>query len=467
MSFFDSTSQVIQLLLALSGGLALLTLAFFGYARALFIFLVVLIPFQLIESKYGSINMVVTYAVGVATLLASYSQKAGSRLTSPPPLVVPFIIMLFSFLISWSFAPPLFWSKYLTQLLQFGSAVILFYLSYYFFREEKDLDTFFRALILSNVLVVGYSFLQSFVGYKSLSFLGISELSLIENRQDQRLVGPFQAVGITAEYLVLQSLLLAHYMIKTGKLRRIGFVLLFSNMAVLFGTGNRGGFLIAILAAIFFFYHYKKSIGRKGVIIGIIGLVLMFTSATFLMTKYTDFDVLFQRFVDTEFDGITPDSRKGWGEVVDAILDRPLVGHGPRIVMPFEYSRPPIWPAGHITYYPHSLYLYVLYTTGLVGFLAYGYWAISYWNLLRRTRKKIEIQDDAKRLVAGLPALGLIILFIFLVDQLKVEFLRRGLLDYQHYIAALFGMFAALSGRDFLQSVTVRKIRPRGGLLLK
>ena len=38
----------------------------------------------------------------------------------------------------------------------------------------------------------------------------------------------------------------------------------------------------------------------------------------------------------------------------------------------------------------------------------------------------------------------MLIFVIFLIDQLKVEFLRSSLLDYQHYIAALFGMFVAL-----------------------
>ena len=37
----------------------------------------------------------------------------------------------------------------------------------------------------------------------------------------------------------------------------------------------------------------------------------------------------------------------------------------------------------------------------------------------------------------------MIVFVIFLFDQLKIEFLRHNLLDYQHYLAALFAMFAA------------------------
>jgi len=424
MSFIDSTSHLVQLLIALSGGLALLLFAFAGYAKALFIVLVVLVPFQLIQSKYGSINMVFTYAVGVATILANFRQNATSSAAALPPLIVPFMLMFFSFFISWSTAPPLFWSKYIIQLLQFGSCVVLFYLSFFYFKDEKDLNTFFHALIFSNILVVAYSLLQAFIGYGSLSFFGIRELSLIENRQDQRLVGPFEAVGITAEYLVLQSMVLAHYMVRTGKLRKMGFVLLLANMAVLFGTGNRGGFLIAILSAVIFLYCYRRSIGRKGVISAVMGLLLMFASVSIVMTKYTDFDVLYERLFGTEFEGVTPDTRSGWTEVVDLILERPLIGHGPRVILPNEYDNPPArWPEGHITFYPHSLYLYILYTTGLVGLLAYGCWAVTYWNNLRRARKKMVFENDVRGLKTGLPTLGMIIFAIFLIDQLKVEFL--------------------------------------------
>jgi hypothetical protein len=38
----------------------------------------------------------------------------------------------------------------------------------------------------------------------------------------------------------------------------------------------------------------------------------------------------------------------------------------------------------------------------------------------------------------------MIVFVLFMVDQFKIEFLRPYLLDYQHYIAAIFGMFASL-----------------------
>lgn len=440
MGFIDSTSHALQLLLALGGAVVLFAFAYMGFARALFIGIVVMIPFQPIDSGYGSINMAFTYVVGFAMLLSSFRQTSEKNIKVP--LIFPFALLFIAFFMSWSFSPNLFWSKYVSYLIMIGSNVTLFYMSFSYFREEKDLESFFKALIVSNVLVVSYTIVQGFVGFGQFSLFGLQELSILENRADNRLVGPFLAVGVTAEYLIFQSLLLAHYMVQCGKFRRLGLALLLCNMAILVGTGNRGGFLVALLAIIVFLYFYKRYIGTRRVIQTGVGFLVMIIVSSFVMVKYTDFNVLFTRLLDTKVEGITPDSRVGWDVVVERIAEQPTIGHGPRIVKPEEFIPPPRnWPQGFITYYPHSLYLFILYTTGLVGLLAYSVWAVTYWKVLCRERRR-------KRFVSGiglgLPTLGMIVFSLFLIDQFKVEFLRVYLLDYQHYLAALFGMFAAI-----------------------
>ena len=134
MSFLDQSGHAIQLLLALGGALVLFILAFTGYARALFIGLIVMVPFQPIASKYGSINMVITYVVGFAMLLHGTRHKANNNLAIP--LVVPFAFLFFAYFLSWSMAPKMFWMKYAIQLIFVGSNVVLFYMSYAYFRNE-------------------------------------------------------------------------------------------------------------------------------------------------------------------------------------------------------------------------------------------------------------------------------------------------------------------------------------------
>jgi len=440
MTFLDSTSHVIQLLVALSGALIIFIMAYTGYARALFIGLIVMIPFQPIESKYGSINMAVTYVVGFAMLLNNVRYKG--KISPSIPLIVPFSLLIFTFLLSWSMAPKLFSDKYFWHLIIITSNVVLFYMSYSFFTKEKDLEIFFKALITSNVLVIAYCLMQVLVGYGKFSLLGINELGMIQNRQDQRLAGPFHAVGITAEYIVIQSLLIAHYIVHASTRRWIGYLILVCNFAILVGTGNRGGFISALLAALMFLYFYRKQIGRRGVMLAGSGFAVMIVISSYLMIAYTDFNVLYTRLIGTEIEGVTPDTRQGWGYVADRIAEDPVIGHGPRIVRTSDFQQPPReWPAGHIRFWPHNLYLYILYTTGILGFIAYASWAATYWNLLNRVRRRTR---DLPGIGYGLATLGMIVLAIVLIDQIKVEFLRSNLLDYQHYLAALFGMFASL-----------------------
>jgi hypothetical protein len=446
LELLDTTGNSVQIVLVLLFALAFFMVAIGGYARAIFIGLIIMIPFQPITSMYGTMNMAVTYLLAPALFLENYRNR--SKPLQATPLIVPFALLLLAYMISWAAAPTykVFASRYFFYMLQMGSNVALFYMSYVYFRAERDLNTFFKALIFSNFLVLLYSTAQVFVGDGQLSLFGIEELSIQQNRKDQRLGGPFNAVGITAEYLVIQSLILGHYIVQTGKLRRFGMLMLLGNIGILIGTGNRGGFLCAILAAGMFLYINKRYIGMGKVLLAAAGFVLFILVSSFVMIKYTNYNVLYERLLGTEVEGVTPDSRSGWTYVVEKIPDNIVTGHGPNIVMRSEFWDPPSrneWPDlnTYITYFPHSLYLFILYTTGVVGFLAYGYWALNYWLLLVRERRRKRFRLD---LGIGLPTIGMIIFIIFLIDQLKVEFIRFNLLDYQHYIASLFGMFAAL-----------------------
>lgn len=444
LEILDSTGNSIQLILALTIALVFFVASTAGYARFILLALILFVPFQPITSKYGTINMVVTYLLAPAIFLAYFRER--SIQTKNLPLIIPFTILLFAYLISWALAPTgkLFFTRYLLYMIQLGSNVLLFYMCYVFFKRESDLKLFFRILIFSNLLVIAYSLLQLAAGGAQVSFFGISDLSLHANRTDQRLVGPFNAVGITAEYLVIQSMILGHYIVKTGEFRKLGALMLLANITILIGTGNRGGFICSILAVGMFMYLYRRNLGLQRIMLTGLGFVLLVSLASFFLIRYTEYNVLYDRLLGTEIEGVTPDTRSGWDLVLEQIVDRPVTGHGPRIVRRMEFENPPQnWPKAneYLTYWPHSLYLFILYTTGAVGIFAFMNWGIAYWMMLVREKNRNQF---ATGLGAGLPALGMAIFVIVLIDQLKIEFLRYNLSDYHQYLAVLFGMFAAL-----------------------
>lgn len=443
--FDPSTSHLIQLLIALLAGVVLFSCSCLGAQRILFKILIVIIPFQLINSAYGSLNMAMIYVIG-AGMFINRSWIREKR-NANPPLLWAFLLLIFSYLLSWFFASNMFWDKTLFYLIMLGSNVFLFYMSYYFVSNKEDFLIFFDLFLFCNILVIIYCIVQLFVGFQEFSFFGLRELSLQQNRIDSsywgtrayRVVGPFQSPGPMAEYLVIQCLLIGYYIIILNRYRKIATVVLFCNIAALIGTGNRGGYICFLVAFFLFIYLFRKNIGTIKLTSMCVVMGLFLISASYIMIKFTDFNVLYQRLLTTEFHGIIPDTRTGWSYVVERICDKPIFGHGPRLLEISFFESLGNLPKGEIGVYPHNLYLYILYTLGFVGFLAYGIFAIGYLFVLRQANG-LSPPDS---FLSTLPKLGMLIFFIFLLDQMKVEFLRPIWLDSQHYLSALFGMFLA------------------------
>lgn len=438
-SFDISTSHLIQLLVALAAGVLVFALSQTSLQRHLLKILIVIIPFQFVTSIYGTFNMVLTYLLGAGMFLnQSRRETAGRRW----PLIWPFILIGVSFLLSWIQAPAIFRNQNLFYLIMIGSNVVLFYLCYNFISNEKDVHAFFKLLLVCNVLVILYCAVQLLVGFGQYEFLGIKEFSFQANRLDRRLVGPFNAAGITAEYFVIQCILIVYYVMVSGRYRKTGIALLFLNIAALIGTGNRGGFISLLLSFLLFIVVYRKRLGvAKTLALGLMAATFL-TVASYVMVTYTDFNVLYERISGTRMHGITPDTRIGWPLVIEKILEKPILGHGPCLVTLEEFRKSAdheVFPKSEIGFYPHNFYLHILYTTGMVGLVAFSIWGIRYLAILKNSA-----YEQNGSFMSGLPRLGILIFFVFLFDQLKVEVLRSYFLDYQHYLAALFGMFCGL-----------------------
>ena len=437
---FDiSNNHLMQLLIPLGCSVFLFMISYMGLQRTLFKLLIVIIPFQFIDSVYGSVNMAFTYVLGASMFLNQSWIKKGSN--ENWPMIIPFLLILCSFILSWTQAPSIFMTKNIFYLIMLGSNVVLFYMSYHFISDEDDIHTFFKLLFLCNALVIAYCIVQLIVGFGEFRLFGIKEFTFQQNRLDRRLVGPFNAVGITAEYLVIQCLLIGYYIMTVNRHKMTGIILIFCNIAVLIGTGNRGGFISFIFALILFNYIFRRNLGLKKIAIGSFIIVMLFISASFYMIKYTDFNVLYGRIAGTKINGITPDNRTGWPLVIEKAMNKPTLGHGPRLVTKTDQDIPVNWPKQEIGFYPHNLYLYIFYTMGVLGLFAYGTLGVVYFKNLIKSKNKVF---SDKRFISGLPSLALIVFAIVLLDQMKVEALRYYLLDYQHFLSALFGMFCGL-----------------------
>jgi O-antigen ligase len=425
----DFTSgQYLQLIIGLVLVLVAFIGAYLGPERAVVTVLVLLLPFQPITSKFGTLN------TGLA-LLVFFAFLLNGRIRRFPLLVFAGLIML-AYLVSFTQVPRGTYPDHFFYLVAMAANFAIFFIAYKYVSRSGNLRGFFNILLWMNVLFDLYCFAQLLMGVDPGAALGLGDLSLQANRVDSRLAGPFTAVGMTAEYLVIQIMLLLHmYMHESKKTKKV-FVasVAMANLAFLVATGNRGGFLILVLGVILYLFWFRRELGLgKLLASAAVGGVMLAVMSVIVVT-FTDFNVLYERLMGTEVREGLPDSRSViWPLAWERIQDAPVIGHGPRVrLIEEELRRIP----GHVFMpYPHSAYLFLLYTIGIVGLIAW--FAFFFALYIRFRRAKRNLHPDP--FIARLPKLSILILILFLIDQMKVAMLRFNLSDYQQIVFVLLG----------------------------
>ena len=428
------TGQYLQLIIALGAGVVLFVSAYAFPARAVMWVLLLLIPFQPIDSNYGTINMVLTYMVGATFLLRGRFKQL--------PLLGIVAVILLAYLMSLSQIPPGTARDHGLYLIAVISNFIVFYLVYNYVRASGGCRDIWNILAVLNVLVLIYCGLEMMVGLGQEQLLGIEELTLKSGRAAEgRLSGPFRATAMTAEYLGIQSLLCAYALMqKMNTWSRVFWRgLLAGNLGFMIATGNRGGVVSLAVGLLAFLFLFRKELGMLKVVALVVSASLIFAVSAFVIVQYTQYNVLFERLEKTKFEGYVPDTRVGWYDLWDRIVEKPVIGHGPRMRLMDEETRN---VPGYIPLpYPHNAYLFLIYTIGFVGLLAYIWFfaelARQYW---RGRRNRAE-----DPLLRGMPRLGLAILVLFAVSEMRMELFRENLTDYQQYLFMLVGAFLAFS----------------------
>jgi O-antigen ligase len=449
-----------QLIIACTIGIVIFASAYLYNEKFLIIALIFMIPFQLISSRFGSLNMMLIYLLGFSLFISKKLTKF--------PLAWTIVLIIFSYIVTLS---QLELSKYpfhIIYIISIFSNFFLFVIVYNFIMNESDPRLFFRILVSINICVIIYALIQMAVGFESYALLDIGEFTMETNKdleigwilQEKRLMGgPFAAPGTNAIYLAIQVIILSFLILyEKNKAKIIFYIGLCGlNFMIIIATGNRGGFISLMCGLIFFFMLFRHQLGYLKITLMVSALLIIFITASAVTIYYTQYDTFWKRFTATKFYGITPDTRTGvWEIATEAIKEKPILGWGPRKISMgrgkfvseqghqrnIDYSAIPS---------PHSLYLFLLYTLGIVGLSAY---LIFFFAIYKRffSSDKYESNDI---FFSSLPRLGIIILTVFLIDQIKLEFLRFRLNDFQHYMFTLFGAFVAFS--DKLKNVSLSK----------
>jgi len=420
----------VQLISVLFAGVILFVAAYRIPPRVTVGLLVLLIPFQFVQTRYGSSNVALTYLLFAALYL-----RGNIRLI---PMWGVVLMILMAYMISLSQVPPRLYGVHVPYLIALVSAFLVFLIIYNIVRQERDPHFIPQLLLWLNLLVVIYSIVQIGTGGTKVALFGIKEFTLTHARggDEPRLQGPFGAVGIMAEYLVVSILLIAYELMHAqGGHKRVWlYGLLGLDMALLVGTANRGGFLSLILGAMLFLFLFRHELGLGRIIGFLIGGIAMLAVGSAVIINFTDYGSMYKRLEGTEIEGGVPDSRsRTWPLAMEQIREKPWLGHGPDFV--------PGLPGTTLVYYPHNLYLYLLYTVGIVGLSAF---LLLFVAVMARTRRAARY-DGGDPYLRGLVRMGPLLIFVVLVDQLKLEFMRLALVDYWHYLFLLMALLVGLA----------------------
>lgn len=397
--------------------------------------LILLAPFQLFLSRYGSSSVALTYLVAIGVLMAGKFKRL--------PLLGAFGLVLLAQFMSLSQVHRAIMSDHLVYIINSASAYLVFYMAYNYARGVEDVRKITKLLLILNTIIVVYCYLQLVVGLDQVSLFGIERLKLTDNREDLRLSGPFNAVGITSEYLVISIYFVAFvYLYSTGarlKWFLVGLVMI--NFAFMVATGNRGGVLILIggFPIFWLMFRDKLGVGRTAMIV-VVGATLFAISAWWIVT-HTQFNRLFERLGNTEINEGVPDTRSvTWPIAWEKFQEKPVLGNGPRLRLYDDWRVH--YPGHEAIPYPHSLYLFILVTMGIVGLVVYMLLFILFaWRIYR------GIAHPGPEYEKGLLKIGFLFMILFLADQLKIEFLRLSLSDYQHLFMAFMGMMIAVADK--------------------
>jgi hypothetical protein len=408
-----------------------------------------LIPFQVVETRYGSSTVLIAYAMAGAMLL-----MGGLKSRMLPAIG----LVLLAYLLSLSQTDHyLMW--HIVEIFQFFSCFVVFLLAYNFARLVKSERSIMDVLLWTNVLVAIYCALQLTAGAgEAFEPFGIDALAFNKNRDpsDPRLIGPFDNPGTTAGYLTLMTLIcLVELVFAKARRRWLVRALILANIAGIIATGNRASFLVLLAAFPVLLLAFRTELGPKRFFQFMTGGIVAVFVASAAIAAFTGFGNMFRRLASvTVTEGGVPATRAGtWPLAIEKIKRDPWFGEGPHYFREEDAETMGVMRArfedlGEVVTvfdpYPHSLYLFLLRTAGIFGLVAVLWFFMQVVVELRSALRRHENAEYARAIIK----VGMVVVGAFLLTQITLEFNRTGTLDYAQFILALMGLFVGVADRQ-------------------
>jgi len=319
------------------------------------------------------------------------------------------------------------------------ASFLLFFMTANFIRTEEQLRVFVRILIIAIGLSV-------FVGIYELVFPGkvlIPHWILFRDTasafdEGYRVGGPMGDYELYGEFMAISFFLAFFYYRRatTATQRFVGGSLAILCVFMLLTTVTRGAALAFFGGVVYLLWAIRRKLKfRDFVAIALVAIALYF-ALNFVILTFTRSGSVIDRIFGTTFVGVIPDSRAGWPVIWAKVLEHPFVGHGPYYDL--GQGRGFTGKGLYTAIWPHNQYLFYGHTVGLVGTAAFLFIGIRLLTVSFHW-KAISLQEDSypRSLMVALN----VMLLVFLVDQIKIDYLRND--TYQYFPWLLMGLIAA------------------------
>lgn len=401
---------------------------FFIPLKSLLYIIVFSIPFPIYITFQGKDAATITTILIIILFLFWLSKLMITRhslLVTRDKIILPILLLALIYIISFAKVPSSLAGPAIRRLLGYLSSLMLFSLLVY---HTRDLKGLFRLIHIVNTIVflqalvaIAQVFIPDKVGFLQIFSPRLGTVSAwitqISGEWAFRARGTIGDYELLAEWFAL-VIPLQLYMVSYHPKYRLPYIifLLFSTTGLVL-TLTRGAVICLGIGIIFFYILLikRQHSNRVGLVKFIAPLVLISGGFFFIIPQFMSF--FSSRFafikmrelsITSFFDAINRGAL--WRRHLPIIKDLTVFGHGP--YLPGSLGLRGI---GSL----HSLYLTLLYQIGIVGLFAFLWFvAILFKRLMSAFR---FVEDECKY---ALIAVCTSVLLIFLIDEIKIEFVR-------------------------------------------
>jgi O-antigen ligase len=394
--------------------------------------LVFLLPYPK-GTVFGSTNLAFIMIMFVIWLLRLSLRTAAPARSSP--LNLPILgMLLWAVLSFYNVRTDFALERALQNFESFVACVVLYYLIANCVRTQADLERLHTAQM---VTALGVFFVATWELHNPgrilipglLDFSGT--LGNDFNTRNVRVGASFRDYELLSEYCGLMFLFTLFQLMRARSQTRralLGLFCLF-NVYTLFTTVTRGVIVSLVAALPYVFFVVRRRMNPVRFVAAVSVILMLGIGMNFLVAHYTNSGNMFERLGETRVvHGIVPEARAApWTNAWKRALVHPILGQGP------YYDELP----GYEYWWPHNVYLFI---ANLYGFPGLGFYLMLLGGLVMLLRPVVddlqhESYADAYLIVARAQ------LFLFMLNELKIDYLRNAI--YQFQVWQFFGMWTA------------------------